>query len=190
MTKNTEVKTLDISNIETNLDEINTVENYISQILIEDNFNKLNYLQNRKSQNESSGYFNPSFKIESNNGNLEFISIDMNSFAPYSTIMSENEFFRIVGLTKKGMSARSGKYQESLYSFYMEALKENDNGFISDILNKARIFENNLNYVKRLMKNKSFMKEWRKNFGKESPITIFKNSGSLRKINIINERTK
>lgn len=190
MTKKETVKTLDISNIEISLNEVNTVESYISQILIEDNFNKLNYLQNRKSQNECSTYLQPSLRIQSDNGNLEFISVDMNAFAPYSTIMSEQEFFRIVGVTKKGISARSGKYQESLYSFYLEALKEEDEGFISDILNKAVVFENNLNYVKRLAKNKSFMKEWRKNFGNESPINMFKNSGSLRKINIINDRTK
>ena len=40
------------------------------------------------------------------------------------------------------------------------------------------------------MKKRSFMKEWRKNFGKESPIKMFKNSGSLRKRTIINEYSK
>ena len=62
--------------------------------------------------------------------------------------------------------------------------------YILDILNKAIVFENNLNYVKVLMNDKSFMKAWRRNFGKESPINIFKESGNLRKINIINEQKK
>ncbi len=190
MTEKKSVKTGEIQNLGINSTEISTVENYISQILFEDNFNKLNNLQNRKSLNSNDKIFESKFRIASDNGNIEFISVDINSLAPYSTIISEEKFYEIIGKTKKGLSKRSGKYQESLYSYYLKAINEKDDGFISDVLSKAVVFENNLNYVKMLMKNKKFMKEWRKNFGKESPIKIFKESGNLRKINIINEYSK
>ncbi len=190
MAEKKSVKTEDITNFDISSTEISNVENYISQILFEDNFNKLNNLQNRKSINANDKVLESKFKIESDNGNIEFISIDMNSLAPYSKIMSEEEFYKIIGKTKRGLSKKSGKYQESLYSYYLEAISEKDDGFISDVLSKAVVFENNLNYVKMLMKKKAFMKEWRRNFGKESPIKIFKDSGSLRKINIINEYSK
>ena len=164
------------NNIEINFEEINTVENFISEIMMEDNFYKLNsIIQNEGT--EKYGYFN-----------AEFITVNRDALAPYSNTISEKEFFRIVGVNKTGFSKRSGKYQESLYSHYIRAIAENDNGYILDILNKAIVFENNLNYVKVLMNDKAFMKEWRRNFGKESPLKIFKESGNLKKINIINER--
>ncbi len=190
MEKKKSVKTKEKSNIDINSTEINLVENYISQILAENNFNKLNDIQNQKNNNIEGKDFESIFKIESKNGEIEFITINKNSLAPYSTIMSEEKFFKIIGKTKKGLSKKSGKYQASLYSFYMKAVSEKDEGFISDVLNKAIVFENNLNYVKMLMKKRTFMREWKKNFGKESPIKIFKDSGSLRKINIINEYSK
>ncbi len=166
------------NNIEISFDEINTVENFISEILVEDNFYKLNsILQNEET--EKYGYFN-----------AEFITVNKDSLAPYSNTISEKKFFKIIGVNKLGFSKRSGKYQESLYSHYIRAVAENDTGYISDILNKAMVFENNLNYVKVLMNDKSFMKEWRKNFGKENPVNVFKESGNLRKINIINELKK
>ncbi len=177
-----------VFDVSIDFNEVNAVENIISKILDEDNFNKLNNLQN----NQNSSYFNinSGLKIVENNENIEFIAVDKDNIAPYSQIISEKEFFKIVGRTKKGLSKRSGKYQESLYEFYIKAVQEADNGFISDVLNKAVIFNNNLNYVKSLTKNKKFMSEWRKNFGKETPVNIFKNSGNLRKINIINERIR
>ena len=166
------------NNTEISFDEVNTVENFISEILVEDNFYKLNsIIENEKS--EKYGYFN-----------AEFITINKEALEPYSNTISEKEFFKIVGVTKSGFSKRSGKYQESLYSHYIRAVAENDIGYITDILNKAIVFKNNLNYIKVLMNDKSFMREWRKNFGKESPINIFKESGNLRKINIINELKK
>lgn len=163
------------NNVEINFDEINTVENFISEILVEDNFYKLNSIL-KTEETEKYNYFN-----------AEFITINKDALTPYSNTISEKEFFRIVGVNKSGFSKRSGKYQESLYSHYIRAVAENDTGYISDILNKAIVFENNLNYVKVLMKDKSFMKEWRRNFGKENPINVFKDTGKLRKINIINE---
>ncbi len=190
MTEKKSVKVNQKENTDINLAEINTVEGYISQILFEENFNKLNNIQNRKSLQIKENSFLSKFKINSESGNIEFISLDMNSIAPYSTIMNEEKFYKIIGKTKRGLSLRSGKYQESLYGFYLKAKEEKDEGFISDVLSKAVVFENNLNYVKSLMKNRLFMKEWRKNFGKESPLKIFKESGNLRKINIINEQIK
>ena len=190
MTEKESVKAGNIKNLDINSSEISNVENYISKILFEDNFNKLNNLQNQKNLNINDSHIEPEIKIESKDGNIEFISIDINSLSPYSNIISEEKFYKIIGKTKKGLSKRSGKYQESLYSYYLKAISEKDDGFISDVLSKAVVFENNLNYVKMLMKKRSFMKEWRKNFGKESPIKMFKNSGSLRKINIINEYSK
>ena len=42
--------------------------------------------------------------------------------------------------------------------------------------------------INNLMKNDAFMKEWRKNFGRKSPVTYLKNTGNLKLINIVNER--
>ena len=168
------------SNIEINLEEVNTVENFISELLTEDNFYKLNSAF-KTEETEQYSFFNTG-------ENIEFIAINKDALNPYSNTITEKEFFRIVGVNKTGFSKRSGKYQESLYSHYIRAVAENDLGYVSDILNKAMVFENNLNYVKMLMKDKTFMKEWRKNFGKESPLNVFKHSGNLRKINIIHER--
>ncbi len=180
-------KIFDINDVELDLSSINSVENIISKILAEDSFNKLNYLQTRKSTNENETLFKPDFKVLKNGKDIEFVSINTNSLAPYAKIISENEFYKIIGVTKKGLSKRSGRYQESLYGHYNQAVKEKDEGYISDILTKAVVFNNNLNYVKSLTKNKKFMKEWRRNLGKESPVSIFKNSGNLRTINIIKE---
>ncbi|MCD7780570.1 MAG: hypothetical protein LUH05_07865, partial [Candidatus Gastranaerophilales bacterium] len=124
-----------VFDVSIDFNEVNAVENIISKILDEDNFNKLNNLQN----NQNSSYFNinSGLKIVENNENIEFIAVDKDNIAPYSQIISEKEFFKIVGRTKKGLSKRSGKYQESLYEFYIKAVQEADNGFISDVLNKA-----------------------------------------------------
>ena len=173
-------KIFDIKEIDLKLDEMEVVESIISDILKNENFYNMNYLQNQHIADKTS----LNFKIAPNK-NAEFISIDKNSIAPYSNIMSEDEFYKIVGKTKKGLSKKSGKYQKNLYEYYINAVKEQDEGFIADVLVKALIFENNLNYVKHLMKKKKFMKEWQKNFGKKSPADEFKQSGNLKKINII-----
>lgn len=169
------------NNTEITLDEVGTVENFISEMLLDDNFYRLNSTL-KSDETEKYSYFKPS-------ENMDFISVNRDALAPYSNTISEREFFRIVGVNKSGFSKRSGKYQESLYSHYIQAIAENDMGYVSDILNKAMVFENNLNYVKMLMKNKTFMKKWRRNFGKETPISVFKHNGDLRKINIVNEST-
>ena len=176
----TKKKTALASSIELGLDEVNTVENFISELLTEDNFYRLN----SAFKNEG----NASYNYYNTDGSIAYITINKDGIAPYSNTISEKDFFRIVGVNKTGFSKKSGKYQESLYSHYIRAVAENDSGYLSDTLNKAIVFENNLNYVKMLTKDKSFMKEWRKNFGKENPLSVFKQSGSLRKINIVNER--
>lgn len=170
------------NNTEASINEVNTVENFISEILLEDNFYQLNSII-KTEEIEEYNYFKP---VE----NIDYISVNKDALAPYSNTISEKEFFRIVGVNKTGFSKRSGKYQESLYSHYLQAVAEDDKGYLLDILGKAIVFENNLNYVKMLMKDKHFMKEWRRNFGKESPVNVFKHSGDLRKINIVNERKK
>ena len=164
------------NSVEVSFEEVNTVENFISEIIEEDNFYNLNSVLIPE-ETEKYSYFN-----------ADFITVNKDALTPYSNTISEKDFFRIVGVNKTGFSKRSGKYQESLYSHYIRAVAEDDAGYISDILNKAIVFENNLNYVKMLMKDKAFMKEWRRNFGKENPINIFKESGNLKKINIVNER--
>lgn len=184
-----EKKTINIiDNIDVNLEKISGVENYISQILAEDGFYKMNVSRNRKSENLNKKIYKQNIKIkDKNNEEIEFICLDENSLLPYSNLITEKEFYKIVGVRNKKLLKSCGKYQESLYSNYLEAKKEQDEGYISDILQKAVVFQNNLNYVKTLSKNKKFMKEWRKNFGKETPTKVFKNNGSLRKINIVHE---
>lgn len=176
--------TLNFKNIEANLNEFNNIEKLLPNIFMEENFNRLNYLQSTKTDFT----FKTNISIIDNEEKIDFVSVNSSSLAPFARILEKERFLKIVGATKKGISKRSGKYQESLYGYYLCALKENDEGFLSDILNKAVIFENNLNFVKALMRSKSFMKVWRKNFGKESPLHIFKNTGNLRKINMVRER--
>lgn len=176
--------TLNFRNIEANLNEFNNIEKLLPNIFAEENFNRLNYLQPAKTDFT----FKTKISIVDNEEQIDFISINSSSLAPFAKILEKEKFLKIVGATKKGISKRSGRYQESLYGYYLCALKENDDGFLSDILNKAVIFENNANFVKTLMRNKSFMKEWHRNFGKETPLNVFKNSGNLRKINMVRER--
>jgi len=100
--------------------------------------------------------------------------------------LSEKEFFRLVGFFNNKFSAKSGNYQKSLYSHYVQAKAENDNGYISDVLKKAIVFKNNVHFVKELMHNEKFMNKWHKNYGRKSPLTVLKNSGNMTLINIIN----
>ena len=177
-------KTLIFNNIDVNINAIKEVQTLISDAFYDKTFNKMNYMYNSSLNSNTE----PQIMLSAINGNLEFISVNKNSLAPYSNILEEEEFFKIVGKVKNGISKKSGKYQEHLYGLYLKAKEENDNGFISDILNKAVVFRNNLNYVKTLSKNKLFMKEWRKNFGNESPVYIFKNMGNLKLINIVKDQ--
>ncbi len=176
-------KVLEINkNIETNLNEITNIENYISQIISDDSFDKLDNLTNQKSKNRTY------FKYEENY--YDFISLDLDSLAEYKDTISEKEFFKIVEANNKRIFKTSGKYQQSLYSHYKQAKEENDEGYISDIFKKAIILKNNMNKVKQLQKNKFFMKEWRKNVGRINPITELKKTGNMRKIEIIKELTE
>ncbi len=175
---------LNFKNIEASLNEFNNIETLLPNIFMEENFNRLNYLQ----QKNTEFTFKTKISIIDNEEQIEFVSVNSNSLTPFTKIISKEKFLKIVGATKKGISKRSGKYQESLYGYYLCALKENDEGYLSDILNKAVIYENNSKFIKALMRNKGFMKEWRRNFGKETPLNTFKNCGNLRKINMIRER--
>lgn len=162
--------------IETTLAEVSNIENYICNILENENFDGLNHLKGQKSTNNA---------ITVKNTVAEFVAIDVDSLAPYSNLISEKEFLRIVGSNGKTIYKRSGHYQESLFSNYLKAKEEQDKGYIEDVLRKAVVFQHNLKYVKALSKDRKFMHEWRKNFGKISPIFELKNSGSLKKINTV-----
>ncbi|MBQ9246383.1 hypothetical protein IJ182_08975 [bacterium] len=177
---------LNISNIELDLNEISSVKNLISGVLFDDSFNNLNYIKNCSFHKPVKS----TLSVNNVNGNLEFISVDSNVFSPFAKVITEKVFFEIVGATNQGLSKNSGEYQEYLYGLYWEAKKENDEGFISDIFNKAYVFKNNLNYVKKISENPLFKKEWHKNFGRISPVKVFKHEGSLKKINIISEMIK
>ena len=71
---------------------------------------------------------------------------------------------------------------------YLEAKNENDLGYMQDILTKAMAFENCLSYTKILSKNKRFLREWKENIREFTPLAEVKNTGNLKKINIIRNR--
>lgn len=177
-----EFKTICNLEMETSLEEANSIEKYIDASLEMDNFNSLNYMQIQELGGNGISICNR----ETNTVHqAEFITIDIDSLAPYSTLITEKEFYRIVGATKKSIGKRSGLYQEKLYARYKEAKAEEDKGYIEDVLRKAIVLENNFKFVKCLMADKRFMKEWRKCYGKQNPLFELKNSGSLRKINFV-----
>ena len=107
-----------------NIEKDLNIESYIGEILDNTNFDSLNFLRVHESEKNK--------RIAEANGleNAEFISIDEDSLAPYASMISEKEFFKIVGANKKSIYKRSGKYQESLYSNYLEAKKELDEGYM------------------------------------------------------------
>ena len=164
------------------------IEKYISEILNNQNFDSLNFLRMRESERTKSvieeQIINKTEELET----AEFISIDIDAIAPYSSLITEKEFFKIVGANGKTIYKRSGKYQESLYSNYLEAKKEKDEGYLVDVLAKAIVLKNNIEYAKTLTKNSKFMKEWRKDFGRITPENEVKNSGTIKRINIIKSR--
>lgn len=168
-----------VNNVQTDFNEISNIENFISKILGEENFDKLNHLKNDKNITNRNKFNNEV------NSSLEFISIDSNSIKPYLNLISEKEFFKIVGASKKGLKKTSGKYQESLYSHYIQALAENDEGYISDVLKKAMILRENINETEELMKNEVFRKKWKENFETMDPVYVLKNTGSMKRINVI-----
>ena len=174
-------------NIEVNMNEINSVEKIVSNMLVENDFNQMNNLINKKESEINNKFLFPNVTGSENAG---FVSIKKAGLKPFVKIMSEEEFFKIVGKTKRGLSSKSGRYQEHLYSHYLEAVKMNDEGYISDILHKALEFKTNLSYIKSLIKDEAFANEWRKDFGNESAIEIFKRKGNMRIVDIVKERAK
>lgn len=163
MSNKKQLKIKEETSIETNLDEITNVEEYISQIVGNKGFYELNTQQN-------------------NNENVyDFISINKE--------ITDEEFLEIVDSNGKRCKRSAGLYQQSLFDRYLEAKKEQDLGYIHDIFEKAIEFRNNLERIKKLKENKSFMKEWRQNVGRTSPEFELKNTGSMRKINIIESLT-
>ena len=162
--------------------ETNSMERIAEKILNDTDFNSMNNLVNKYSEKINKKFLFPHIF---DNSEPEFVSVEKNSFKPYIKLITEEEFFKIVGATKHGLSKKSGIYQEKLYGHYLEALNNADEGYISDIFSKAIEFQTNLNYVKSLQKNSAFKAEWAKNFGNTSPVEVFKTDGSLRLVNII-----
>ena len=168
-------ETLYSVDIETSLNETNSLERYIGSILENENFNSLNYLQVQRNKTNSDRIID----------NAEIITINIDALAPYSTLITEREFFKIVGASPNRIYKNSGLYQEKLYGKYLEAKSLEDKGYIEDVLRMAIVLENNIKFVKTLMSDRRFMREWRKNYGSLSPLFELKNTGKLKKINRI-----
>ncbi len=162
--------------------EVNKIENYVEeyvcQILENENFDSLNHLQANKRENKN-------LKNSNNVDDFTFISKDKDSLSPYSSLITEKEFYNIVEANEKDCYKNSGIYQQCLYSNYKYAVEINDKGYIKDVLEKAIIFNHNKGFVKALMSDKKFMKEWRRNFANYTPLAELKNTGTLKRINII-----
>ncbi len=170
---------LDESMIE---NEIVGAEKYISKFMNDSNFENLNYLKKNR-QNLGLSVNNYCFAR-----NIEFISVNNEINTPYYNLMSEKEFFKVVGYSHNKLSQRCGFYQKSLFGHYLQAKAQHDNGYISDVLKKAIVLRNNIYYVKELMNNELFMKKWHRNYGRKSPLSVLKHSGNMTLINIINEQ--
>ena len=168
--------------------EINELENYVSERvqtpkfepkienIVEDKVEQKNILPTKKE-----------IKIENNLlQNLEFISVVKEE----PEIMSEEDFFKIVGVKNKKLTSTARRYQRSLYGHYMCAKKENDEGYINDIFMKAKMFKENLDEVEKLMMNKSFMNAWVENVGHISPLEDLKENGRMMKVNIVKSYMK
>ena len=68
--------------IEASLNETNSIERYIGNILENENFNSLNYLQVQKNKKNTSKIID----------NAELITINIDALAPYSKLITEKEF--------------------------------------------------------------------------------------------------
>ena len=117
-------------------------------------------------------------KIDIENKTINFISVNRNE-------INEKEFLKIVEANKKHSYKRAGLYQQSLFERYLDAKEMNDDGYIQDIFEKAVELKENFETINKLKENKAFRKEWKKNFGKITPESILKRTGSMRLINII-----
>ena len=62
---------------------------------------------------------------------------------------------------------------------------EQDLGYLQDVFEKAVKLRDNIITAKSLMLNSRFRKEWRRNFGNVTPVSILRETGSMRQINII-----
>ena len=162
-----------------NIKEINSLETFINDAMEQTDFSLLNKMIKDE---EVSLCIN----LEKTTG--EFISLERENIEPYANTISEREFFKIVGYKNNKLSKRSGRYQEILLERYLEAKKENDLGYMQDILTKAMSFENCLNYTKILSKNKRFLREWKDNIDEFTPLGEVKHTGNLKKINFIRNR--
>lgn len=169
--------------IETGLKEVNNIEAFVSSSLDSIDFNAWNVFIKKE----------PAYKtvnILKSGGNIEaqMVSISTENYNPYSELISEREFFSIVGYKNGRVSLRSGYYQKKLLSNYFQAKKEKDFGYIRDVLEKAIMLDNYIKYGKVISKNRKFMKEWKRNITEFSPLETIKNSGNIRKINVIRNR--
>ena len=163
-------------NVETCLNEITSAENFISNIVKDDNFDKLSCVQERQSLDL--------VRSRADILTFDFVSLDFSTLFTESTI-TESEFFRIVGANKDRIYKNSGAYQERLYANYLQALREQDLGYLQDVFEKAVKLRDNIITAKSLMLNSRFRKEWRRNFGNVTPVSILRETGSMRQINII-----
>lgn len=162
-----------------NIKEINSLESFINEAMEKADFNLLNKMIKDEEVNLC-------INLEKTTG--EFISLERENIEPYANTISEKEFYKIVGYSNNKLSKRSGRFQEILLEKYLEAKNANDLGYMQDILTKAMAFENNLNYTKILSKNKRFLREWKENIDEFTPLAEVKNTGNLKKINIIRNR--
>ena len=169
--------------IETSLKEINNIESFVAGSIDSTDFNKLNKLIKNEPALKTINVFKDTERKEA-----QIISVSTENYNPYAEMISEKEFFKIVGFKNGKISARSGYYQRSLLSNYLKAKEEKDFGYIKDVLEKAMTLDNYLKYGRVLSRNRKFMKEWKQNISDCSPLESIKNSGNIRKINVIRNR--
>lgn len=163
-------------NVDTCLNEIVNVENLISDIVKDDAFDKLTQSQERQSLDL--------VRTRADVIDFDFVALDFSTL--FDTVsITESDFLRIVGANKSRIYKNSGAYQERLYSNYLQALEEQDLGYLKDVFEKAAKLRDNIIAARALMLNRNFKREWRKNFGNISPVAVLRATGSMRQINII-----
>ena len=163
------VKTNEKLNEAVNAIEINDMENYISEVLEQTNFEHL--VMPKEEKKEAHSFLK----------NADFISV----VEKKEELLTEEEFFNLVGVHNKRLSSHAGRYQQSLYSHYMRAKREKDDGYRKDVLMKAQILKENIKEAEMLMQNEAFMREWALNVGRISPIRDLQENGRMRRINIV-----
>ena len=167
--------------------EINELENYVSERVQPKKIEPIIEAKVEPKIEQKIAPAKKEIKIENNLfKNLEFISVVKDE----PEIMSEEDFFKIVGVKNRKLTSTARRYQRSLYGHYMCAKKENDEGYINDVLMKAKMFKENLDEVEKLMMNKSFMNAWVENVGHVSPLEDLKENGRMIKVNIVKSYMK